>query len=190
MGMAQKDPSVVLSLARVAVKHGLTAGEVRSDMSVRARLMRSAGELAVAEAEWHQVAASVNEHQHRAALANRKTSGTCRACGQSVRWVGTPNGKRVPLDPLPCPTLGNVELRPSGSHLVALTHSPSSVPLSTSRPVYRAHAATCPQRQKQPRKLSAVPGSNPVCVVCRNPMDAKMHRLGERSHPTCSEVML
>lgn len=187
-GNQQMSPSAV-AVARVACAQGMTATEVRTDPALRARLAVSAGESFLEEGEWQQVQAAIIESMRSAARAHGSAAGECRSCGQPVRWVETTQGKKMPLDPLPCPTLGNVEVRPSGSQMLAFVHSPSMVPLTTQRPVYRAHYATCPnaRRSRQP-KGKGVTTIARRCRVCRQPMDVKLWALGERSHPTCSEV--
>lgn len=187
-GNQQMSPSAV-SVARVACEQGLTASEVRNDVGVRARLTVLAGESFLDEGEWQQVQAAIIEAMRGAARSRPADAGECRSCGQPVRWVETVNGKKMPLDPLPCPSLGNVEVRPTGSQLLAFVHSPSMVPLSVSRPVFRAHAATCPNvKRRQPdQRAGQVKKLTRRCRVCGHPMDQKLWSLGERTHPTCGD---
>lgn len=177
-----------VGVARVAIAQGFTSSEVNSDLALRGRLVLEAGEGRLDDRDWLDVAALITDAMRRAAQADARTAGECRSCGQPVRWVETVNGKRMPLDPLPCKSRGNVELRSSGAKVLAFVHSPSSVPVQTERRVYRAHAATCPRQQRKAQSSTKV--STRLCAVCRHPMDAVMWALGERTHATCSEVAL
>lgn len=187
-GNQQMSPSAA-AVARVACAQGMTATEVRTDVALRARLTVSAGESFLDEGEWQQVQAAIIAAMRSAARAHGSAAGECRSCGQPVRWVETTQGKKMPLDPLPCPTLGNVEVRPSGSQMLAFVYSPSMVPLSVSRPVFRAHAATCPNvKRRQPdQRAGQVKKLTRRCRVCGHPMDQKLWSLGERTHPTCGD---
>ena len=182
---ASRSPSAV-GVARVAVAQGFTATEVNSDLALRGRLVLAAGESRLDDGEWTEVASLITDAMRRAAKADAKTAGECRSCGQPVRWVETVNGKRMPLDPLPCESKGNIELRSSGPRLLAFVHSPAAVPVQTERRVYRSHYATCPRQQRKSSSSAKV--SARLCAVCRQPMDAVMWALGERTHPTCTEV--
>lgn len=65
----------------------------------------------------------------------------CNSCDAAIRWVLTPKGKRMPLDPEPSPA-GNVlvedgvGLTLGGDLLIAALHE--------ERDLYTSHFATCP----------------------------------------------
>lgn len=69
----------------------------------------------------------------------------CRSCSTPVRWVETTAGKRMPLDPDPCPD-GNFEFTEADREdgpVRALTAEQLAGPAERYR--YKSHFATCPQ---------------------------------------------
>jgi hypothetical protein len=68
--------------------------------------------------------------------------GTCRKCGQTVRWVKTTSGKNQPLDidPVTVPGRGNVILIDGVSHYVKNDDREAT---RASHDIYEAHFSTC-----------------------------------------------
>lgn len=71
--------------------------------------------------------------------------GECNACGAEVRWILTPKGKRMPIDP-DSGSLGNVVIDRIDSkgvehgHVLKKDEDPTT-------PRYVPHFATCPKRK-------------------------------------------
>lgn len=179
--LADSCSPVALDLARKAVSLGFVQSELR-EAEHRRDLQVAAHVSGVRPEEWHEVRQLLAERTERAARATQN-AGHCHSCGQAVRWVVTVNGRRMPIDPLPHPR-GNVELRPLGSQLTAFVHDNRELPLSIDR-VYRAHAATCPNRRPPTQKPAPVSALVRKCRVCKNPMDADLYAAGDRTHPCC-----
>lgn len=171
-------------IARIAIERGLVVSELRGAFGarMRAELLEAGNASSLSDIEWTEVAALLVDATQKAARSSSShAAGTCRQCGQPVRWVQTVRGRAMPLDPLPT-AAGNVRLRASGSQVLAFVSGNQDLPLQ--QPAYRAHAATCPRmhRVKAPPKEQ-----RPHCRVCGQQMDPVMYAAGERTHPTCGE---
>jgi hypothetical protein len=73
------------------------------------------------------------------------TEGTCRRCGQAVRWVKTAKGKNMPLNPAPVTDDSRGAFTLAGG--VALYVRPDE--RGTHAEVWESHFATCPARQPE-----------------------------------------
>lgn len=60
----------------------------------------------------------------------------CRSCGQTVLWVNTSNGRRMPLDAQPSP---------KGNLVIVGDVAYKAGPTDINKPLYLSHFATCPQ---------------------------------------------
>ena len=179
--LAESCSPVAVDLARVAVARGLVLSELR-DVEVRRDLQGSAHVGGVRPEEWHEVRQLLASATEKAAMAT-SSAGHCGQCGQSVRWVVTVNGKRMPIDPLPT-KLGNIELRPQGSQLLAWVHGNHEIPIAALS-AYRSHMATCPSRAPRVADRAEVKQIVRLCRVCRKPMNVDLYAAGERTHPCC-----
>lgn len=72
---------------------------------------------------------------------------TCKDCHQEIRWIITPKGKRMALDPQPC-AIGNVVIdrlddkNQEYGHVLKKDEDPVALR-------YVPHVATCPERAKK-----------------------------------------
>lgn len=77
--------------------------------------------------------------------------GSCRACGQQIRWARTRGGGKIPLDPVPSDS-GNVVVVGDlatvlGDHEKALAYAQRSQADETT---FYPHHASCPKRSSVP----------------------------------------
>lgn len=105
----------------------------------------------------------------------------CPRCGWPVLTMVTERGRPLALDPFPH---ADGTVQPVETHddqrarvLAASDSRPDDVPL------YRQHAATCPE--KQPARAQVIPR----CPVCRGPLDVVLVARDPTytTHPTCAQ---
>lgn len=86
----------------------------------------------------------------------RTKPGRCRSCGAAVRWAVTVAGKRLPLDPEPCPG-GNVLLHDNGRAEVLGPEARAAHP----GVLYLPHWASCPHAARHRKGLAPAPAAPP-----------------------------
>lgn len=80
------------------------------------------------------------------------SNGRCRSCRRTVRWVETAaTGKKMPLNPLPDLSRGNVRMRPDGKAEV-LNNDAAAVARSFGDDLYLSHFATCSAAKNHRRR--------------------------------------
>ena len=76
----------------------------------------------------------------------------CRTCRAKILWVGTENGKHMPLDHQPYTgqdPRGLFVIRTGGGKVTALAVPPDAFP---GEPLYRAHWSSCPHADQWRRR--------------------------------------
>lgn len=70
-------------------------------------------------------------------------SSVCKACGQPIVWANTPGGKKLALDPEPCPLKGKVWLDPVTQTATSLRRWDREQAQKRGDPLYVKHWSHC-----------------------------------------------
>lgn len=84
-------------------------------------------------------------------MSQSNGTGRCNSCGAPIRWVETPTGKRMPLDPEPV-VGGNIEIGDDGIARV-FGKAEADVRAANGDLLHKSHFATCPtaSQHRQPK---------------------------------------